>query len=87
MRSFAEGYDSKSREMALSMREAEEEDMTTMAPCSRAASATQKPMPEDPPVMRTLDPASLDVYLVESVMMALGSDPNVSWLFALEGSV
>jgi len=34
----------------------------TQAPCSREASATQKPMPDVPPKIRMLRLASLEVY-------------------------
>jgi len=34
----------------------------TQAPCSREASATQKPMPDVPPKIRILRLASLELY-------------------------
>ena len=46
-------------------------EMTTEALFSRRASATQKPMPEVPPTMRTLAPESLEVYFFASAMMKL----------------
>ena len=48
------------------MRSSLEEDIVTIAPCSKDASATQKPMPEDPPITSTRRFRSLEVYLVES---------------------
>jgi hypothetical protein len=47
-------------------------EMATRAPCSMQASATDKPMPLDPPMMRMREPASLEVYLVESDMVVVG---------------
>ena len=55
--------------MLASMRDCWEEEMTTEAPNSRQASATQKPMPELPPMTRTREPASLLLYFLLSVML------------------
>lgn len=56
------------------MRAGREEEITTLAPKARQASATEKPMPELPPMMRTRWPASLEVYLVESDIFAVVLD-------------
>ena len=46
---------------AVSLAEPEPEIMTD-APCSSAASATQYPMPDEPPKMRMRFPVSFDMY-------------------------
>lgn len=47
--------------------------MVTMAPCSRAPSATANPMPDEPPRIRMFEFTSLDVYLVdeEAILVVL----------------
>lgn len=47
---------------AISLAEPEPEMMTD-APCSSAASATQYPMPDEPPKMRMRFPESFETYL------------------------
>ena len=51
------------RETALESFGGLEPDMWTWAPCSRAASATQKPMPDVPPMTSTRALCNLFVYL------------------------
>lgn len=55
--------------MLRSMRAGWEEEMVTWQPDSRQASATQKPMPLLPPMMRTREPESLEVYFWASAMV------------------
>ena len=55
--------------MAWSSLDCRELDMTTDAPLSRAASATQNPMPEVPPKTKTLLLVSLEAYLDVVVMV------------------
>jgi hypothetical protein len=66
------GYDFLMRSTADSTRCGFEEEMATCAPCSTHASATVKPMPEEPPMTRMRVLASLDVYFVESDMLGDG---------------
>ena len=40
-----------------------------VAPCSKHASATPKPMPEEPPMMRTRVEESFEVYFLVSAMV------------------
>ena len=58
--------------MALSSLACLEPEMQTSAPCSMAASATQKPMPDVPPKMSTRVPWSFEVYLVGDIMLKKG---------------
>jgi len=53
--------------MAACMRAGEEEEMVTDAPAEREASATAKPMPEEPPMTRTCFCASL-LYFWEAIV-------------------
>lgn len=54
---------------AASMRDGFEELIVTIAPFSTHASATAKPMPDEPPMIRMRVPASLLVYFFWSDMM------------------
>lgn len=58
--------------MAVEILVWEEEEMKTdEAPFWIAASATPKPMPEEPPMMRTREPESLETYFpsVDAILM------------------
>ena len=65
------------------MRSSLEEDIVTIAPCSKDASATQKPMPEDPPITSTRRFRSLEVYLVESDIL-VGSAGSATRFVAMK---
>ncbi len=62
-------------------------EMQTWAPCSREASATQNPMPEVPPRIRTRAEWSLDVYLVveSDILVEVDVEVNGSALVRTEG--
>ena len=54
------------------MRDCWDEERVTRAPDSRLASATQYPMPEVPPMMRTWVFVSLELYFWESGILGKG---------------
>lgn len=60
------------RSTAEDTREVLDEASTTSAPCSMHASATAKPMPDEPPMMRMREPESLEVYFVGSAIVVVG---------------
>lgn len=68
-RSFADGYAFCSRSTALSTFCCDEDDIKTEAPFSMLASAAANPSPDEPPMMRTLCPFSLRVYLEASILV------------------
>ena len=64
-----DGYVDLIRSTAEDTRESLDEAIKTCAPCSMHASATAKPMPDEPPMMRMREPESLEVYFVGSAIV------------------